>query len=367
MRILHVAAGNLYGGVERILVEIARTHASSLHEFAICFDGRLGDELRDAGASREILGPVRFSRPVTLWRARRNLRSLLTARAFDAVVCHSPWAYALASPQLSLSACRILWAHDMLDGTHWTERRIARTPPDLIVCNSRTTADSLRRWIGSVPLEIVHAPVAPNRYPQAERDRVRAELGIDGGTTVILIASRFERWKGHAALLNLVPQLKGDWKLWIAGSPQRRSEEALDRDLRAICAARALERRVAFLGERRDVARLLRGADVLCQPNTAPEPFGIVFAEALYAGVPVVTSDAGGAREIVNRTCGVLVPMGDEQSLAAALQRLIDDPALRARLGSAGPARAVSICSPVAQVARLDAVLASAGRAAALS
>ncbi len=366
MRVLHVAAGNLYGGVERILVEIARARPFSVHEFAICFDGRLHDELRGAGASPERLGPVRFSRPVTLWRARRNLRAALAARAFDTVVCHSPWAYALASPQLSSSMCRVLWAHDILDGTHWTERRIARTPPDLIVCNSRTTADGLRRWAGSVPLAVVHPPVAPNRYPQAERDRVRAELGIDRGTTVILIASRFERWKGHVALLNAVPQLKGEWKLWIAGNPQRGSEEALERDLRAMCAASALETHVAFLGERRDVARLLRGADVLCQPNIAPEPFGVVFAEALYAGVPVVTSDAGGAREIVNRACGVLVPMGDEQSLMMALQRLIDDPALRARLGSAGPARAESICSPVAQIARFEAALASASRPAAV-
>jgi glycosyltransferase involved in cell wall biosynthesis len=106
---------------------------------------------------------------------------------------------------------------------------------------------------------------------------------------------------------------------------------------------------------------------VLCQPNTAPEPFGIVFAEALSTAIPVVTSDAGGAREIVDRTCGVLVPMGDERSLTAALQSLIDDPELRTRLGSAGPARAASICSPAVQMARLEAVLEGASRAAALS
>jgi glycosyltransferase involved in cell wall biosynthesis len=105
----------------------------------------------------------------------------------------------------------------------------------------------------------------------------------------------------------------------------------------------------------------------LCQPNTAPEPFGIVFAEALYAGVPVVTSDAGGAREIVHRTCGMMVPIGDERSLAAALQALIDDPALRTRLGSAGPARAASICSPASQVARLEALVTANPRARAAS
>lgn len=366
MRVLHVAAGNLFGGVERILVEIAGACGSIEHEFAICFEGRLLEELRSAGASPHVLGAVRFSRPMTLWRARRNLRQLLAVGAFDTLVCHSPWAYALAAPELPAGIRSVLWAHDALDGTHWTERRAARTPPHLIVCNSHATAHVLRRWTGSVPLAIVHAPVAPNPHSPAERDRVRAEHRIDSETTVILIASRFERWKGHVALLNAAAQLKGAWKLWIAGAAQRAFEEALEKELRAMCAARGLDDRVEFLGERKDVPRLLRGADILCQPNTAPEPFGIVFAEALYAGVPVVTTDAGGAREIVTRTCGILVPPGDERTLTAALQRLIDDPALRARLGSAGPARAAFICSPAAQVARLEAVLEPNGRVAAI-
>jgi glycosyltransferase involved in cell wall biosynthesis len=366
MRVLHVAAGNLYGGVDRIRVDIARA-GTAAHEFAICFEGRLLDELRATGASTHVLGAVRFSRPATLWRARRNLRSVVATGAFDSVVCHSPWAYALASPELTPEVRRVVWAHDVLDGTHWTERRIAQTPPDLMVCNSHATAGALRRWIGSVPLEVVHAPVAPNPHPAAERDRVREELGVSRDTIVILIASRFERWKGHGVLLDAATHLEGPWTIWIAGGPQRGPEEALAKQLRAMCAARGLNERVRFLGERRDVPRLLRGADVLCQPNTAPEPFGIVFAEALYAGVPVVTSDAGGAREIVHRTCGVMVPIGDERSLATALQALIDDPALRARLGSAGPARAASICSPASQVARLEALVTASARARAAS
>ena len=80
-----------------------------------------------------------------------------------------------------------------------------------------------------------------------------------------------------------------------------------------VAAARRLgiDDRVRWLGERQDVRRLLGAADVHCQANVAPEPFGIAYVEALAAGLPVVASRAGGAMEIVDESCGVLVPAGD--------------------------------------------------------
>jgi glycosyltransferase involved in cell wall biosynthesis len=88
-----------------------------------------------------------------------------------------------------------------------------------------------------------------------------------------------------------------------------------------------------------------------------PEPFGIAFVEALHAGLPVVTVDFGGASEIVTPACGLLLPPPDRGSLAAALQRLIDDPLLRARMREAGQARARALCDPQTQIARLERVL----------
>ena len=101
-----------------------------------------------------------------------------------------------------------------------------------------------------------------------------------------------------------------------------------------------------FLGERRDVPLLMRAADLFCQPNEGPEPFGVVFAEALLSGVPVVTADTGGAPEIVSDECGRLVPAGDLDALARVLGELVDDAGLRARLGARGPAHAAARCAP---------------------
>jgi glycosyltransferase involved in cell wall biosynthesis len=105
------------------------------------------------------------------------------------------------------------------------------------------------------------------------------------------------------------------------------------------------------------VPALLTAADIHCQPNTAPEPFGIAFVEALFAGIPVVTTRLGGAVEIVNDTCGVLVPPGDPTALATALEELISNDANRESLGSNGPARAAGLCDVRARMRDLVGLL----------
>jgi glycosyltransferase involved in cell wall biosynthesis len=119
-----------------------------------------------------------------------------------------------------------------------------------------------------------------------------------------------------------------------------------------------LERRVRFAGQRRDVAAVLRAADVYCQPNTAPDAFGLSFVEALHAGLPVVTSAIGGALEIVDRDCGHLLPPGDEDALTGALRALIVDAGERARLGQAARNRPAVICNPRTEMRRLQQALA---------
>jgi glycosyltransferase involved in cell wall biosynthesis len=357
MRVLHVAAGNLWRR-RAILEEIAR-HGQSGHGFALSFGGRLSDSLSAAGATLHSLGPVRFSRPLSLWRARRRLSDVLDGARYDLVLGHSPWAYAVAAPIAEQKRIRrVLWAHDALDGRHWTERRVTKRPPDLVVCNSVYTARAISGWLRGIRTEVIYAPVSPFVSDPDTRCLVRRELGASESTAIILMASRLERWKGHADLIQAAPSLRGDWTIWIAGGPQRLKESPYARELRQIATSQPCGDRIHFLGERTDVNRLLRAADIHCQPNTAPEPFGVAFIEALYAGVPVVTSDAGGAREIVTPECGILVAPGDRAALSAALQTLIDDPSKRRALADGGPARARALCDPAAQMAVLERALA---------
>lgn len=365
VKVLHLCAGNLYGGIERIVAECATDRGlvpAMAPRFATCFDGRLAAELDATGAPCVRLGDVRASRPHTVVRARRRLGDLLGADRPHAAICHSPWTFGLAAPVLRRAAVpSLLWTHDRLSGRTWPERWASLTRPDAIVANSRFTAGSIPLLYGDAPSTVIYAPVpAPERIDPAEKARLRASQGITrANTCVLLVASRFERWKGHLDLLLALADVAGDWCLWIAGGPQKPGEADYERQLRTVCVERGIEARVRFLGERRDVAALMQSADVHCQPNSGPEPFGLVFVEALSASLPVVTTNMGGAAEIVTRDCGVLVAPGDVAALRSALQRLIDDPPARRTLGAAGPARAAALCDPATQLRQLSTLVES--------
>jgi glycosyltransferase involved in cell wall biosynthesis len=131
------------------------------------------------------------------------------------------------------------------------------------------------------------------------------------------------------------------------------------RKLELIAKEGGIADRVRFLGERNDVPVLLAASDLFCQPNTSPEPFGLSLVEALHAGLPVVSSQIGGACEIVDESCGLLTPPGDSRALADALRRVLLDAQLKARLGAGARRRPGTLCDASRQMRRIQQVLSS--------
>src|SRR4051812_49302299 len=121
MRVLHCSSGNLYGGIETILGALARRRGANPRmepEDALCFPGRIRDELRAAGVAVHPCAPARFSRPWTVWKARRDLGRLLAAEPFDAVVCHGCWPHLLFGPVVRrMGRPLVFWMHDTAGGT----------------------------------------------------------------------------------------------------------------------------------------------------------------------------------------------------------------------------------------------------------
>lgn len=368
MRVLHLSSGNLYGGVETFLVTLARhggAGAAMEAHYALSVEGRLSEELRAAGAPVYPLGGVRARNPLSVRRARATLAGVLRRERFDAAICHSPWAQALFGPAVrAASVPLVFYLHGDVQGRHWTERWARLTRPDLVVANSRYTLGTLPSLYRGVQTELVAYPVEPPAAGlRAEREAVRAELGAAPGEVVIVQSCRLEPWKGHRLHLEALGRLRDvpGWRCWQVGGVQRESEAAYLRELQAQAERLGIADRVRWVGQRRDVPRILAAADVHCQPNLGPEPFGIAYVEALYAGLPVVSTAMGGAAEIVDAGCGILTPPGDADALAGALRRVVEDAPLRRSLGAAGPVRAAALCAPDRQVERLAAVLAGAG------
>jgi glycosyltransferase involved in cell wall biosynthesis len=373
MRLIHLHSGNLYGGVERALLAFACAAPPEVRQtFALGYDGRLRRELVAEGAEVITIGSARARAPWTIWRARRELTALVASRQTPVVVlAHSLWALAvLGTAAREAGALTALYLHNPPTSALWPDDWARRTQVDLAIANSRYTVEQSRPFLPAVPIEQLHPPVLLGLRSLADRPAVRRELGTAPGDVVILQASRMQEWKGHSVFIDALAALANvdGWTAWIAGAAQRPADRAYERSLRERVAAAGLERRVRFVGERADVPRLASAADIYCQPNREPEPFGVVFIEALAAGLPVVATAAGGAMEIVTNECGRLVPIGDPSALAATLRTLIADPRLRVALGERGPDRARALCDARTQAARLTEILTSAvGRCVAVS
>jgi phosphatidylinositol alpha-mannosyltransferase len=165
------------------------------------------------------------------------------------------------------------------------------------------------------------------------------------GTPNVLFVGRHEPRKGLLDLLKahrILRRTGGKSRLLIVGSgPQ-------EREARRYVATRGLNG-VEFLGRVTDdeKAQLYKTADVFASPATGGESFGIVLLEAMAAGTPIVASDIHGYKGVVRRGReGLLVPPRQPRELAIAIDRLIDDPALRERMGDAGRIRAEEFSWP---------------------
>jgi glycosyltransferase involved in cell wall biosynthesis len=369
LRVLHVHSGNLYGGVETFLTTLAREAAVAprmTSSFALCFEGRLSDELRAHGCQPHLLGAARASRPHTIWRARRSLIRLLARQRVDVVVCHQAWPYAIFGPVIRRAGLPLVfWLHTVSDGQHWLERWARRLIPDLAVANSQFTTGCLERWFPDARVENIYYPLSLQASSAQEllpREDIRGSLDTTHDDLVIVQVGRLESTKGNREALEALATLRdvGGWKYWIVGGPQRTSDERYFSDLKDAARRNGISDRVRFAGERDDVPAVLQAADIYCQPNIRPESFGIALVEAQAAGLPIVTSAIGGAREIVDETCGLLVPPHDIDALATALRCLLADDGLRTRLGRAARDRSGALCDLARQMQRTCEVLSSA-------
>lgn len=312
--------------------------------FAICFNGRLSEELSQTSAKVYRMGNVRLSRPWTVWSARAKLKKILKASSFDAVVCHAMWPHLVFGPVVrGLKIPLVVWAHDAPEQLHWIDRVGMRIKPDLVIANSAYTQSLWNRNYPEVACKVGYYPMpAPKSdAPALVRQRLRETIGASDATTVILIASRFETWKGHSLLFKALSQLKDqvNWECWVVGGAQRDHEKKTIESLKASAEEGQIADRIRWLGSRSDVFDIMLASDIYCQPNLAPEPFGVVFLEAMHAQLAVITSNAGGPREFLDGECGLLIEQGNLMQLTDGLASLLQNPDRRRQIGKSGKQR----------------------------
>jgi glycosyltransferase involved in cell wall biosynthesis len=281
-------------------------------------------------------------------RSRNASRRVQAAPATDAVIqygatfhprtggrplflyCDSNVAMSRADP--------FAWAASLspaeLEGAEQRERRVCEAAAAVFTF-SEVARRSFIEDLHLPPEKVVTAGVGPNFDASEIRPHARPRHG-GAAPTVLFVGREFSR-KGGDVLLRAFRRVRArvpQARLLVAG-PEVWTEE---------------EPGVTFLGHlpkrdpesRRRLRQAYEEADVFCLP-TRYEPFGIVFLEAMYYGLPVVATRVWAVTEIVeDGTTGFTVARDDEADLAERILVLLQDPALAQRMGEAGRARAES-------------------------
>lgn len=206
---------------------------------------------------------------------------------------------------------------------------------DQVVAVSKgIVAELVKGGVDPGKISQVYSAIQAQDYQKpADPARVRAGLGLAPSGRVVVVISQLIKRKGHRFLFAAAPQILAahpDTQFLILGEGELHDE--LQRQVREL----GIERQVIFAGYRNDIGEILNVVDVLVHPATM-EGFANVAMQAMAAEVPVVSSAVGGMPESVrDGVSGILVPPGDPQALAAAVNRLLGDEELRRRLGRQG-------------------------------
>ena len=217
-----------------------------------------------------------------------------------------------------------------------------------------------RRW----PVQLVRVPngVETDRFTPGDGSRVRRDLGVAAGQSLVGIVCRLDAWKGVDDFLEAVAQVAvadQEAACAVIGGPiigQESYEDVLKTRAREL----GVGTRVRFTGWRygpADMPDVHRALDVLVLASREPEPFGLVLLEAMATGKPVVATAHGGPLDIVEdgRT-GDLVPPRDPTAMARAIIALLRDPARCRRMGDRARARVLSHYTAEQYVAGVEAV-----------
>jgi len=352
VNVLHVAAAAERGGLEVILLNAIRALDRSRFTSLVLFlsDGPFVREVEaagvevhrsDAGRVRNVLKARRVVADAVRLIREREIRLVHTYNAkaqlyggLAAALAGVPCVYHLggvARPGLSREGLIGLLAIGM--------------PARRTIVVSQYVADAIRRaWRTKREIVVVHTGVAleaiglPDGPPTA-----RAELGIRDDVPLVAMACRLQEGKGVHVFLEaaaLVARVHPQARFLVVGGSLFGLEQRYADRLHAQAERLGLSGSTIFTGFRPDVYRFLAAADLVVHSAIRPDAFPTVLLEAMALGKPVVSTDLGGPREIVDdAVTGLLVPPGEPQHLARAILTLVGDSGLRARMGAAGVAR----------------------------
>ena len=349
-----------HGPSSGILVQL-QNHDSREFAFSICSlyapsqarDPR--DLLKTAGIDYQVLpmGPsfldIRVLKPLVLY-LRRIQPDILHCHLVRANL-YGPIAARLAG--IKAVVCSIRGIDEYVTGCDPISRavRLAERGTAAWVSRYVAVSETARRAIikhlrlspGKITTILNAVDLSPFQRPPCNRAALRAELGLAPEALVVGSVGNLLPLKNYASLVRwcaeIAPHFPG-LQLLISGEGQERQA------LESLIGALQLTGKVRLLGFRTDIPAVLGLMDIFAFPSLS-EGLPRAVMEAMAAGLPCVVMDVGGnAEAVVDGETGFVVPLGDGEQFKRALSRLLQNAALRKKMGAAGKKRAFALFNP---------------------
>ena len=352
INVLHIIERLPLGGAENLLWVLARNIDRKRFNLSFCClrdGGYVADRLRDEGFKVVCLQNRRMRH---LYKKVLDIIRLIRADDVDIVQTHlieanllgrvGAWlAHAPRICKTEHAILRDIWRSGTLrERAYLLSDRVLDGFSDRIIYVSEAVRRLVNEGRRSNPLKhvVIHNAFDEKHFTTNKtRDGVRGLYGFSEKDIVVGIVGRLVPHKGHDHLFEAVKEVRKRHegiKILIVGSGPEKARLEKSAGISGLVAV--------FLSDRDDVPELMKAMDIYVQPSLR-EPFGIAVIEAMFSGLPVIGTDAGGIPEIIEGgKTGILVPPADPDALADALLTLIENPSLSESMAERGREAAAS-------------------------
>ena len=368
MKVLHVSAAGERGGLEVVLLNfLRRLDRSRFTPYALFLeDGPFIREVKDTATETHVIDAGRVRQILKTSKAVGMVARLIRSQRIDLVHTWNAKAHIYGGLAAALTGVPTLYhLHGVPRMTISRDGlvsllSVAAPARCTVACSAYVAGEFRRAWHSRRELEVVYNGTMPCVSTVREPRSIRAEFGIPDVASIIVMATRLQRWKGVHIFLDAAARvLKSHPEAFfiVVGGTLFGLEQAYALELHQQVERLKLNRSVCLAGFRSDVNPFYSAADIVVHSSIEPEPFGMVLIEAMACAKPVIASDSGGPREIVETgVTGLLVPPRDPEALAQAILALLRDPDRRVQMGRAGAARVRACFSTEHMVGQLQAL-----------
>jgi glycosyltransferase involved in cell wall biosynthesis len=341
-KVVHIVEDLRIGGLERVIASICLGLDTTRYEvevWCLARGGEIAEQLAHRGVTVKILGMNTYHDPLQIIA----LSGLIRRSRIDIIHTHGYFGSTFGRLGALLGRRPTIIAHVHTTYYGFKKRnllmeRFLSLFTDKIVCVSQ----AVRRFVVEVEgisekkTSLIYNGVGePSLFEVDSDDHVtRKFLGLEEKDIVVVAVASLTPHKGHQVLIDaarVVLKRHGNVRFLIVGDgPLRNRLESYTKEM-------GLSAKVVFAGQRKDIAPFLKLADLFVLPSTEREGLGIALIEAMVEGLPVIGTRLGGIPEVIeDNVNGLLVAPGSPHELAAALEGLIIDKALREKMGQMG-------------------------------